>query len=105
MGFEEDATLVTINLANGQVAGANPVGDAPDVLAYDRSAHRLYVAAEDGTVSVLDRTDHGVARVASRHLADGAHVVAVDPTPHRSFYPIPHGDTGHPAVLEEEPTG
>jgi DNA-binding beta-propeller fold protein YncE len=73
-------------------------------LAYDPSAHRLYVAAEDGTVSVLDRTDHGVALVASRHLADGAHVVALDPATHRSFYPIPHAGTGHPAVLEEEST-
>jgi DNA-binding beta-propeller fold protein YncE len=104
IGCEDNSTLVSVDLTNGQVTGTHPVGDTPDVLAYDLSAHRLYVAAEDGTVSVLDCTDRGVTPIASRHLADGAHVVALDPTTHRSFYPIPHGDAGRPAVLEEEPT-
>ena len=76
---------------------------------HDRPCHYHAVPVDRldpvvGTVSVLDRTDHGLALVASRHLADGAHVVALDPATHRSFYPIPHGGTGHPAVLEEEPT-
>ena len=41
IGCEDNATLasVTVDLANGQVTGTNPVGDTPDVLAYD-SRHR-----------------------------------------------------------------
>jgi hypothetical protein len=39
----------------------------------------------------------------SGHLADGAHVVAVDPGSHHSFYPVPAGANGRPALLEQEP--
>jgi hypothetical protein len=38
----------------------------------------------------------------SGHLADGAHVVAVDPTTHHSFYPVPQGADGRPALLEQD---
>ena len=74
------------------------------MLAYDTAAHRLYVAAESGTLTTLDLRDHTVAVTGSGHLADGAHVVAVDPETHRSYYPVPAGSNGHPALLEREPT-
>jgi len=97
---DANATLLTVDLNTWRVTGTTPVGDAPDVLAYDQSAHRLYIAAESGTVTVLDQHDRTVTVVASGHLADGAHVVAVDPTTHHSFYPIPRAADGQPALLE-----
>jgi DNA-binding beta-propeller fold protein YncE len=103
IGCEANATLLTLDLTTWRLTGTHPVGDTPDVLAYDRGAHRLYVAAEDGTVSVLDQRDRGAVLIASRHLADGAHVVALDPSTHHSFYPIPRGAGGGPALLESEP--
>jgi DNA-binding beta-propeller fold protein YncE len=103
VGCEGNATLATVDLTTGQVTETLPVGDTPDVLAYDPGAHRLYVAAEDGTVSILDRTGRSAVLVASRHLADGAHVVALDPNTHHTYYPIPHGPDGRPALLEQEP--
>jgi len=96
-----NATLLTIDLGTWQVTGTADVGQDPDVLAYDRQAHRLYVAAESGTVTVLDERARTATVVGSGHLADGAHVVAVDPTTHHSFYPVPHGADGHPVLLEE----
>ena len=104
IGCEGNATLATVDLGSGQVVSTTPVGDTPDVLAYDAGAHRLYVAAEDGTVSVLDRTDGHVTLIGSGQLATGAHVVAVDPTTHYSYFPIPQGSSGGPALLEELPT-
>jgi hypothetical protein len=86
------------------VTGTNSVGDGPDVLAYDPPAHRLYVAAESGWVTILDLHDSQLAVVGNDHLADGAHVVAVDPNTHRSYYPIPAGSDGHPALLERQAT-
>lgn len=80
--------------------GTNPVGEDPDVLAYDPSVHRLYVAAESGTLTTLDLHDHTLAVTGSSHLADNAHVVAVDPTTHRSYYPIPSSANGRPALRE-----
>jgi DNA-binding beta-propeller fold protein YncE len=99
-----NATLVTVDQRTWGVIGINPVGEHPDVLAYDSGAHRLYVAAESGTLTMLDLLHGHVLVVAgSGHLADDAHVVAVDPNTHRSYYPVQAGATGPPAVLEREP--
>jgi hypothetical protein len=65
------------------------------VLAYDANAHRLDVAAESGTVTLLD--------LRGRELTDGAHVVAVDPSTHHTYYPVPDGSDGRPALLVREP--
>ena len=101
---DQNATLLTIDQTNWTVTASNPVGEDPDVLAYDPSAHRLYVAAESGTLTTLDLRDHTVSVTGSGRVADGAHVVAVDPGTHRSYYPVPAGSNGHPALLEREPT-
>jgi DNA-binding beta-propeller fold protein YncE len=98
-----NATLLSVDVAGGRVTSSSPVGDGPDVLAYDAGAHRLYVAAESGVVSVLDERDGKLHVAGSDHLADGAHVVAVDPATHHSYYPIPSGSGGHPALLERAP--
>ena len=74
------------------------------MLAYDSLAHRLYVTAESGTLTTLDLHDHTLAVTGSGHLADNAHVIAVDPDTHRSYYPVPTGTNGHPALLEREST-
>jgi len=102
---EGNAVLVTISLNSWQVSEPIRVGSDPDVLAYDPDVHRLYVAAESGTVTLLTLRDQQLAVMGSDHLADGAHVVAVDPGTHRSYYPVPAGAGGSPALLEREPTG
>ena len=101
---DQNATLVSVDQTTWSVAGSNPVGEGPDVLAYDSLAHRLYVAAESGTLTTLDLHDRTLAVSGSGHLADNAHVVAIDPYTHRSYYPVPSGSNGHPALLEREST-
>jgi DNA-binding beta-propeller fold protein YncE len=106
LGFvacDGNATLLTVDLTTGQTLGSNPVGPQPDVLAYDQTTHRLYVAAESGWVVILDLRDRQLSVIGSDHLADGAHVVAVDQLTHRSYYPVPAGADGHPALLEAQP--
>ncbi|MGW4770747.1 YncE family protein [Nocardia sp. NPDC004278] len=101
---EDNAQLVTVDLTHRTVIDANSVGRTPDVLVYDDSAHRLYVAAESGWVSLFDqRAGHTIA-IASDHLAEGAHTVAVDPDTHHSFFPLPKGQGGGPVLLEFEPS-
>jgi DNA-binding beta-propeller fold protein YncE len=101
---ERNATLVTVDVTNWSLTGSNPVGEDPDVLAYDAGAHRLYVATESGTLTTLDLHDHTLAVSGSGHLADNAHVVALDPITHRSYYPVTAGTDCHPALLEREPS-
>jgi len=94
-----NATLLTVDLTTWQTVAQHPVGQDPDVLAYDHGNHRLYVAAESGWLTTFQVGDRRVTVTGSGHLADGAHVVAVDPTDHRSYYPVPRGRGGHPALL------
>ena len=99
-----NATLLTVDLNTWQILDHQRVGQDPDVLAYDAYAHRLYVACESGWLTTVDVHNRRTTVTGSGHLADGAHVVAVDPTTHRSYYPIPSGPNGRPAMLVLEPT-
>jgi DNA-binding beta-propeller fold protein YncE len=94
-----NSALLTVDMNTWRVTGTNIVGVEPDVLAFDGHAGRLYVAAESGWVTVLQR--HGLRlRVSySNYLADDAHVVTVDPATGRSYFPVLSGSGGHPAVL------
>ncbi len=85
------------------VGSTQPVGDKPDVLALDRSTGWLYVAGEGGKVTVLAERGRSLTALGSDHLADGAHIVAVDPLTHRSYFPIPNGTGGRPELLIRRP--
>lgn len=100
---DANAALLTVDLTTGRITGTNRVGNTPDVLAYDQAAHRLYVAAESGTVTIADLHQQQLTVIGSDHLADGAHVVAVDPGTHHSYFPVPAGTDRHPVLLEREP--
>lgn len=98
-----NAALLTLDLNTWRITDTDAVGQDPDVLAYDSAADRLYVAAESGWVTTLDRHGRHLTVAGRAHLADGAHVVAVDPTTHRSYYPLPRGRTGRPALAIYQP--
>jgi len=104
VGCEANATMVTVDLVNRNVIDHHGVGETPDVLAYDDGAKRVYVAAESGWVSIFDH-DHGhLSERGSAYLADGAHSLALDPTTHHTFIPIPKDHNGSPVLREYEPT-
>jgi DNA-binding beta-propeller fold protein YncE len=104
VGCEANATMVTVDLSNRAVIDHQKVGETPDVLVYDPGAGRVYVAAESGWVSIFDH-DHGrLTARGSAHLADGAHSLALDPTTHHTYFPIPKGPKGSPVLWEFEPT-
>jgi DNA-binding beta-propeller fold protein YncE len=73
-----NARLLTLNLTTWHITGTSQVGDQPDVLAYDPAARRLYVAAESGDLTILDNHAGHLTVTGRAHLADGAHVVAID---------------------------
>jgi DNA-binding beta-propeller fold protein YncE len=59
---DRNATLLTLNLRTMRFTGRFKVGDSPDVLAFDSSLRRLYVAA-------VERGGHGVRRNHARRSA------------------------------------
>ena len=98
-----NATLVALALPGLTELGRLGVGDDPDVLAADPDRGLLYVAAESGEVTTVDIRP-AAGRVTGRaHLADGAHVVAVDRTTGRAYFPVPDAGDGRPGLLITEP--
>jgi DNA-binding beta-propeller fold protein YncE len=73
---DANATLLSVDMTTWQILDAQRVGNDPDVLAYDPSAGRLYVAAESGWLTILDQHDRRLTVTGRAYLADGAHIVA-----------------------------
>jgi DNA-binding beta-propeller fold protein YncE len=94
---EDNAKLIVFSLARQAKLGEEPIGRGPDVLAYDPTKSWLYVSSESGVVSVFQVKDDGVGRLGQAFLADNAHVVAADPSTHRSYFPL--RDVGGKSVL------
>jgi DNA-binding beta-propeller fold protein YncE len=108
LGFvacQQTATLLTVDLRNMNVTGATAIGQNPDVLAFDSSLRRLYVAAESGEVAVFAETAHGLRKLGLAMLAPRAHTVAVDPRTHLVYFPLESGSSGRPQLLIMRPTG
>lgn len=64
------------------------IGKDPDVLAFDPGLHRLYVAGEQGVVSVFDVTGGEVRKIGEGFIDDNAHVVVVDTKTHLVYFPL-----------------
>jgi DNA-binding beta-propeller fold protein YncE len=95
--------LVALRLPALTEIGVLDVGEDPDVLAVDPARRLLYVAAESGDLTTVDLAP-AAGRVTGRaHLADNAHVVAVDPSTGRAYFPLPDTGAGHPGLLVTSP--
>jgi DNA-binding beta-propeller fold protein YncE len=91
--------LLTLDLRQMNVTGSASVGGSPDVLAFDDSLRRLYVAAESGDVAVFAERAHGLVKLGQAPLAPFAHTVAVDPRTHLVYFPLQTGSNGKPQLL------
>ena len=98
-----NAKLLTLDLKRMKVTGSASVGGSPDVLAFDSSLRRLYVAAESGEVAVFAERAHGLTKLGQAMLAPYAHTVAVDPRTHLVYFPLQSGSNGRPQLLIMEP--
>jgi len=85
---EDSHKLLVLDLETRKVTASFNVGEGPDVLAYDPGLRLLYVAAESGIVSVFKAESRQVSPVGGMQIGPNAHVVAVDPDSHQSFFPL-----------------
>jgi DNA-binding beta-propeller fold protein YncE len=99
---QESGTLGVFDLQTMQLRQVLPIGSDPDVLAFDPSLGRLYVAAESGTVAVFDEREGSLVQL-GWYRAPKAHSVAVDPDTHRVYLPLASLD-GRPILRVLVPT-
>jgi DNA-binding beta-propeller fold protein YncE len=91
--------LLTLDLRQMKVTGSASVGGSPDVLAFDDSLRRLYVAAESGNVAVFAERARSLVKLGQAAIAPFAHTVAVDPRTHLVYFPLQTGSNGKPQLL------
>jgi DNA-binding beta-propeller fold protein YncE len=104
LGFvagEENHKLALVDLTTMKVLATYPVGEDPDVLAFDSGLKLLYVSAESGHVTVFQ--EQGNALVSKGELfMPHAHSVSVDPGTHLVYFPLQDIE-GHPVLRIMEP--
>ena len=93
---QESATLGVLDLGTLQLRQVLPIGNDPDVLAFDPSIGRLYAAAESGIVAVFEERNGSLGQL-GWYRASHAHTVAVDSGTHRVYLPLAKLD-GHPVL-------
>lgn len=84
---EENHSLAVFDLKESKQLAVHPVGDDPDVLAYDATMKLLYVSAESGTVSVFREAGRDLEPVGQCSMPR-AHTVSVDPRTHLVYFPL-----------------
>jgi DNA-binding beta-propeller fold protein YncE len=84
---EENHSLAVFDLNSMKLLSVHPVGDDPDVLAFDPGLARLYVSAESGTVTVLQESNRDLKTLGQFHMPH-AHTVSVDPQTHLVYFPL-----------------
>jgi YVTN family beta-propeller protein len=85
---EENAKLAVFDLESKKATAIHPVGNDPDVLAFDQGLNRLYVSAESGIISVFDERGRNLEKVGEAFFAPNAHTIAVDASTHRVYLPL-----------------
>lgn len=98
---EENHSLAVFDLKTMKLLSVHPVGDDPDVLAFDAGLSHLYVSAESGTVTVLEERDRDLRQLGQFQMPH-AHTVSVDPKTHLVYFPLENVD-GHPLLRIMQP--
>jgi DNA-binding beta-propeller fold protein YncE len=94
-------TLGVFDLVGAKVLGTYPIGEAPDVLAFDAGLGLLYVSSESGSVSVFRELNNDLV-LEGEMIMPHAHTVCVDPTNHLVYFPLENLD-GRPILRIMEP--
>jgi DNA-binding beta-propeller fold protein YncE len=98
---QSNHVLALVDLADIKVLATYPVGEDPDVLAFDPGLKQIYVSAESGTVWIYREDGNALVAVGSFSMPH-AHTVSVDPKTHLVYFPLEKID-GHPLLRIMEP--
>jgi DNA-binding beta-propeller fold protein YncE len=98
---EGNGKLAVVDLATMKVLETHPVGEDPDVLAFDPGLKLLYVSAESGDVKVFHEEGRRLVAVGGLQMPY-AHTVSVDPNTHLVYFPL-QNINGHPLLRIMKP--
>jgi DNA-binding beta-propeller fold protein YncE len=98
---EGNGLLQVVELRTMRILQTLKVPDDPDVLAWDPSWRRLYVASESGVLSAF-WLDGQTLRLIAEIRAPRAHTVSVDPRTHLVYLPL-ENINGRPVLRIYEP--
>lgn len=93
--------MVVVDLNTMKVLASHPVGEDPDVLAFDPGLKRLYVSAESGNVTVFKENGKDLV-LEGKLTMPHAHTVCVDPKTHLVYFPLENVG-GKPVLRIMEP--
>lgn len=79
--------MEVVDLRSMEVSDVQPVGSDPDVLAFDPSWSRLYVATESGGLWIYEAHGRRLTPLGALALPH-AHTVSVDPATHLVYLPL-----------------
>jgi DNA-binding beta-propeller fold protein YncE len=99
---QENGTLAVFDLTTRKILATHPVGESPDVLAFDPGLGRLYVSSESGTLSVFKERGKELVSEGAMVMPH-AHTVCVDPGTHLVYLPLENLD-GHPILRIMKPS-
>lgn len=85
---EGNDKLLALDMRTMRVKSSFDVGRDPDVLAFDPQLHLLYIAGETGIVSMFKADAGNVSKIGDGRIGPNAHVVAVDDSTHRAYFPL-----------------
>jgi DNA-binding beta-propeller fold protein YncE len=98
---EGNHKLAVVDLTNMRTVGTYPVGEDPDVLAFDPALKQLYISAESGKVWIYREDGKRIVAVGNFFMPH-AHTVSVDPRTHLVYFPL-ENIGGHPILRIMEP--
>ena len=99
---EGDAKLLVIDMDDFEVKQVLSTGNDPDVLAFDATLERLYVATESGIVSIFGLDGRALRKLDDLRVAPNAHTVSVDSVSHEVYLPLKNVD-GRPVLRIMKP--
>lgn len=80
------AMLAVFDLGDGRPVAMLPVGEQPQSIAYDPGLRRIYVASEEGVLTVIAQSDADSYRLLdSFRLHRDARTLSLDPATHRLY--------------------
>jgi len=85
---EDNAKLVNFNLETKRQLQVLPVGESPDVLAFDAAKKLLFVACENGYITTFRETDGTLQLLSNKYVGPAAHTIAVDQRSHLLYLPL-----------------